>query len=201
LHSNKLQQAANLYKLSCNLPQFYQTKLFSANYDKYPTKYDNDFTGFNNIPEIMMAIDYEMYLQNDILTKVDRASMSVSLEGREPFVDHRLAEFAARLPLEYKYNELGGKRILKDIVHDNIPRELVDRPKAGFSLPIYNWLTNDLSFLLDEYLSEKSIKESGFFKAKFVSQQVELFKGNKFYYKPLIWKLLMFQMWYFRWMK
>ena len=149
----------------------------------------------------MMAIDYEMYLQNDILTKVDRASMSVSLEGREPFVDHRLAEFAARLPLEYKYNELGGKRILKDIVHDNIPRELVDRPKAGFSLPIYNWLTNDLSFLLDEYLSEKSIKESGFFKAKFVSQQVELFKGNKFYYKPLIWKLLMFQMWYFRWMK
>jgi asparagine synthase (glutamine-hydrolysing) len=142
-----------------------------------------------------------MYLQNDILTKVDRASMSVSLEAREPLLDHRLAEFAAILPIEYKHDMYGGKRILKDIVHDYVPKELVDRPKAGFSLPIYKWLKGDLHFLIEEFLIEKSINESNLFNSGFVTQQVDLFKKDRLFYKPIIWKLLMFQMWYFRWMK
>ena len=84
----------------------------------------------------------------------------------------------------------GGKRILKDIVHDYIPKELVDRPKAGFSLPIYKWLIGDLRYLIDEYLSEKSISESDLFNASFVTRQVDLFKKDRFYYKPIIWKLI-----------
>jgi asparagine synthase (glutamine-hydrolysing) len=201
LNNDKFKQASELSRLSSSLPIFYQKRLLNYPVEKYPTKYDNDFSNFNNLFDLSLAIDYEMYLQNDIMTKVDRASMSVSLEGREPLLDHRLAEFAAQLPTEYKFNPQGGKRILKDIVHDYIPKELVNRPKAGFTLPIYTWLTGDLYYLIDEYLSERSIRESNLFEPGFVIRQVDLFKQNRFYYKPLIWKLLMFQMWYFRWMK
>lgn len=201
LNQDKIKQAVELKKLAANLPDFYQKRLFKFIFEKYRTKFNNDFKNFNSQLEIALAIDYEMYLQNDILTKVDRASMSVSLEGREPLLDHRLAEFAARLPIGYKYNEQGGKRILKDIVHDYIPKELVDRPKTGFSLPIYKWLTGDLHYLIDEYLNKKSLEESDLFNSEFIMRQVALFKNNRFYYKPLIWKLLMFQMWYIRWMK
>jgi asparagine synthase (glutamine-hydrolysing) len=201
LNRDKFRQAIDLNRLASSLPEFYQAKLFNNITEKYQTKYNNDFSNFRNTLEIALAIDYEMYLQNDILTKVDRASMSVSLEGREPFLDHRLAEFVAWLPIDYKYNKQGGKRILKDIVHEYIPKELVDRPKAGFSLPIYKWLTGDLHYLIDEYLNKKVISESHLFNSDFVTQQVDLFKEDKFYYKPIIWKLLMFQMWYFKWMK
>jgi asparagine synthase (glutamine-hydrolysing) len=201
LNNDKFKQASELSRLSSSLPIFYQKRLLNYPVEKYHTKYDNDFSNFSNLFDLVLAIDYEMYLQNDILTKVDRASMSVSLEGREPLLDHRLAEFAAQLPTEYKFNQQGGKRILKDIVHEYIPKELVDRPKAGFTLPIYQWLTGDLFYLIDEYLSERSIRESNLFEPGFVIRQVDLFKNNRFYYKPIIWKLLMFQMWYFRWMK
>jgi asparagine synthase (glutamine-hydrolysing) len=201
LNRNKFIQAIELRRMASSLPELYQAKIFSNITREYQTKYNNDFSNFKSVLEIAQAIDYEMYLQNDILTKVDRATMSVSLEGREPLMDHRLAEFVAQLPNEYKFNKQGGKRILKDIVHEYIPKELVNRPKAGFSLPIYKWLTGDLSYLIDGYLNEKSINESNLFNSDFVIRQVNLFKKNRFYYKPIIWKLLMFQMWYFRWMK
>ena len=89
-----------------------------------------------------------MYLQNDILTKVDCATMSVSIEGREPFLDHRIIEFVAQLPSKYKYGHT-QKMILKDIVHKYIPKELMDRPKSGFTSPINSWLKTDLKYLLD----------------------------------------------------
>ena len=127
--------------------------------------------------------------------------MSVSLEGREPLLDHRLVEFTASLPFSYKYNGITGKRILKDIAHDYIPKEMMDRPKTGFSLPIYSWLQGDLSYLVDEYLNEKNLALSGMFNVPFVYSLVKLFKKDKLYYKPIIWKMLMFQMWYERWMK
>jgi asparagine synthase (glutamine-hydrolysing) len=201
MDQDKFKQATELSRVASSLPYFYKTKLFNNPIEEYQTKYDSDFSKFDNVLDLALAIDYEMYLQNDIMTKVDRASMSVSLEGREPLLDHRLTEFVIQLPIEYKFNNNGGKRILKDIVHDYVPKELVDRPKAGFSLPIYKWLLGDLRYLLDEYLSEKSISESGLFSVSFVTRQIDLFKKNRFYYKPIIWKLLMFQMWYLRWMK
>lgn len=201
LNQDKLLQAAELYRISTSLPDSYMTNLFINLPSKNLTKYNINVSGFSNELEIALAIDYQMYLQNDILTKVDRATMSVSLEGREPLLDHRLVEFAAQLPIEYKYNGISGKLILKDIVHDYIPKKMMDRPKTGFSLPIYKWLRGDLGYLIDEYLDEKSITSLGFFNTEFVLQQVKLFKNDKLHYKPFIWKLLMFQMWYDRWME
>ena len=92
----------------------------------------------------MMAIDFQTYLLDDILQKVDRATMTHSLEGREPFLDHRILEFAAQLPDNFKYNNGIKKRILKDITHQYIPQKLLDRPKMGFAIPIASWLNNQL---------------------------------------------------------
>src|SRR5690606_6969573 len=92
----------------------------------------------------IMAIDYQTYLLDDILQKVDRATMSVSLEGREPFLDHRIIEWAAQLPMEYKYNNGNKKFILKEIVHKYIPKEIMDRPKMGFGIPVEKWLQKEL---------------------------------------------------------
>ncbi len=163
------------------------------------TSYDKDFDGFNDKLSIALAVDYTMYLQNDILTKVDRATMSVSLEGREPYLDHRIIEYVAQLPNEYKYG-FTQKMILKDIVHKYVPQELLDRPKAGFSLPINNWLKDDLFFLINDNLNKTVLKETGFFDQDFVSILVNKFLNNKLYNVDIIWKLIQFQIWYKKWM-
>lgn len=199
MQSNSLLQAKSLYENMHKLPNSFFDKIFA---NKTSIKINSfDVTGYFEPIEIALSMDYQMYLQNDILTKVDRATMSVSIEGREPLVDHRILEFAAQLPLIYKWDGITGKKILKDIVHDYVPKSMMDRPKTGFSLPIYSWLRGDLSYLIDEYLSPEALKQSGLFNVNWVSEQVNLFKSNKFHYQPFIWKLLMFQMWYKKWMK
>ena len=201
ISKDKYYQTTQLLKMSCQLPQHFNNSIFTKHPISKPSIYDKDYRKFSNELEIAMAIDYKMYLQNDILTKVDRATMSVSLEGREPLLDHRITEFAAQLPINYKYDGTTGKRILKDIVHDHVPKKMMDRPKTGFSLPIYTWLQSDLSFLIEDYLNETALSISGIFNVPFLLKQVKLFKEDKLHYKPFIWKLLMFQMWYFKWMK
>lgn len=163
------------------------------------TIFDDDFKEFTKDLTIPMAIDYSIYLQNDILTKVDRATMSTSLEGREPFLDQRIIEYVAQLPLSYKYDGKTQKRILKDIVYKYIPKELMDRPKTGFTIPIYEWLRNDLKYLIDEYLSTSSVQESQVFNVKTVEQLKENFLNEKLDDETIIWKLLQFQMWYKQW--
>lgn len=201
LKVDKLQQAADLFRLAHSLPKSYSEQLFNKNGKQYSTKFNIDVEGFNHEAEVAMAVDYQSYLPNDILTKVDRATMSVSLEGRDPLVDHRLLEFAARLPFNYKYDGTTTKRLLKDIVHDYVPQTMMDRPKTGFSLPIYSWLRDDLSYLLDEHLNKEALAVSGLINESFAVEQVTLFRKNKLHYSPLIWKLLMFQMWYKKWME
>jgi len=98
----------------------------------------------NDCIDKMMAIDYKTYQLDDILTKVDRATMSVSLEGREPLLDHRIIEFVATLPSSFKIKDGNKKYILKSIVHDYIPKELMDRPKMGFSIPLNEWFGDEL---------------------------------------------------------
>ena len=102
----------------------------------------------------MMAIDFQTYMLDDILQKVDRATMTNSLEGREPMLDHRILEFAAQLPDEYKYQNGIKKRILREIAHEYVPQELLDRPKMGFAIPIAKWLKNELRDHVEEYLNE-----------------------------------------------
>ncbi len=147
----------------------------------------------------MMAIDYTTYMLDDILQKVDRATMTASLEGREPFMDQRIIEFAAQLPDEYKYHQGIKKYILREVVHRHVPKEMMDRPKMGFAIPIADWLRTDLRDLLETYLSEDRIKKEGFFQWDYVSKLKTQFLLGKKEFDLKIWYLLMFEMWMEKW--
>jgi asparagine synthase (glutamine-hydrolysing) len=149
----------------------------------------------------MMAIDYQTYLADDILQKVDRAGMSVSLEGREPFLDQRIIEWAARLPNDYKYRNGSKKFILKEIVHRHIPKELIDRPKMGFGIPMASWLTSDLKHFVDEYFDEAYIEKQGIFENAEIQKLRSSFYNGKSERAEKIWFILSFQLWYERWMQ
>ena len=155
---------------------------------------------FHSTLSYIMAIDYQTYLLDDILQKVDRAGMSVSLEGREPFLDHRIIEWAAQLPMEYKYNKGNKKYILKQIVHKYLPKEMMDRPKMGFGIPIANWLQNDLKPFVDQYFDEPFIIKQNIFNNAEIQRIKKSFYQGKIERAEKIWYLLMFQMWYDKWM-
>src|SRR5665647_862407 len=147
----------------------------------------------------MMAIDYQTYLPDDILKKVDSATMSVGLEGREPFLDHRIIEWAARLPMNYKYNQGNKKYILKEIVHKYLPKELMDRPKTGFGIPIIQWLNADLKPFVNQFLSEDFVLKQQIFHYAEIEKIKNSFYNGKTELAETIWCLLMFQMWYDKW--
>lgn len=148
----------------------------------------------------MMAYDYNTYLLDDILVKVDRATMSASLEGREPLLDHRILEFSAQLPDEYKYKNGSKKHILKEIVHKYVPKEMMERPKMGFAIPILKWLQTSLTEKVDYYLSESFIKKQDIFNYEEVRVLKENILNEKDTHYQKLWYLLMFQMWYKKWM-
>jgi asparagine synthase (glutamine-hydrolysing) len=148
----------------------------------------------------MLAVDYKTYMPDDILVKVDRAGMSTSLEGREPLLDHRLIEFAAQLPAHFKMKGPNKKYLLKEIIHDYVPKEMMDRPKMGFGVPIHIWLRNDLKYYADEFMSDAAFERHGLFKKEGVRLiMTNFFRGDR-NYNNVFWYLLMFQMWYKRWM-
>ena len=143
--------------------------------------------------------DFDHYLPEDILTKVDRTTMAVSIEGREPLLDHRLVENAFALPLHQRRGQLGPKHILKNILHRYVPHELVDRPKQGFGIPLDNWLKTDLRELVNDYLANDRIRNAGIMDPKLVSRSIESFyKGDSTRGTPL-WFLLSFEMWRENW--
>lgn len=148
----------------------------------------------------MMSIDYQTYLPDDILTKVDRATMRFSLEGREPFLDHKVIEWAAQLPDHYKYKDGVKKHILKEIVYQYVPKELMDRPKMGFAIPYENWMMNDLRSRVEDFLSNERIRKQGIFDVTEVARLRDQFMNGKKEFGLKIWYLLMFQMWYEKWM-
>ncbi|MRH78528.1 asparagine synthase (glutamine-hydrolyzing) [Spiribacter sp. C176] len=200
LHEDDRTMAARLHVVARQLPRDYRRALFMGFCDAERV-HGLCTTRSTDVLDEAAAWDYANYLVDDILVKVDRATMSASLEGREPLLDHRLAEFAARLPISYKYDGGRQKRILKDYVHQYVPEKIMAGPKRGFTIPVLRWLREDLSDLLDEHLSAECLAESGLFNVGAVVQLVEDFRQNRVHYTPLIWKLLMFQMWYQRWMK
>jgi asparagine synthase (glutamine-hydrolysing) len=151
---------------------------------------ENDYKKIDNI-EKMMLLDFQTYLADDILVKVDRASMGISLESREPLLDHKIIEFALNLPISYKQD----KKILKDILSKYLPLELFERKKRGFSIPINNWLRNELKYLIDKYLDKKLIKEQNIFNERYIDELKYLFFQKKSNNRK-IWIILMFQMWY-----
>jgi asparagine synthase (glutamine-hydrolysing) len=149
----------------------------------------------------MMAVDYQTYMIDDILQKVDRATMSVSLEGREPFLDQDIIEWAAQLPSEYKYFKGQKKYILKEIVHQHIPKAIMERPKMGFGIPIAEWMNRELKDLVEEYLSTAALNEHGLFNIAEVQNLLRDFQGGRSEKHLKVWYLLMFQMWYRQWMQ
>ncbi len=167
----------------------------------HKTKFDDLNFEIKDDLDYVQHIDYTTYLSGNIMTKVDRASMSTSLEGREPMLDHRIIEFLANLPRSYKFTKNIQKKILKDIVHRYIPRELVDRPKTGFVIPIYDWLKKDLKSLIDKYLSEESINQYGFFNYKLIENIKKDFTNNSLNDKSIIWKVLQLQIWASKWIE
>lgn len=148
----------------------------------------------------ILALDYKTYMVDDILTKVDRATMSVSLEGREPLLDYRIIEYAARLPISYKMRGNTKKYLLKEIVHRHIPKEMMERPKMGFGVPLVNWFRTELKSYLDTYLNSERIHKQGIFDSEFVNKMVIEYQEGKNDDFELIWFLLMFQLWYDQWM-
>lgn len=161
----------------------------------------NRWESINDEVDKALAFDTYLYLQGDILTKVDRAAMSTSLEGREPLLDHRILEFAAQLPLEFKFNNGVAKRILKDIVHENIPKEMMERPKKGFSIPAKHWLRNELKNYFNEVISEDNLRNNDFFNIPFLMALKTDFLAGKNNYDVVLWRVLQFQLWYDKWMK
>ena len=149
----------------------------------------------NDIIHKMMEIDTMTYLPDDILCKVDRASMSVGLETRSPFLDHRVVEFAWGLPLEYKINNGIGKAILRDVLYKYVPRELLDRPKMGFGVPVSDWLRGPLKEWGEDLLKEDKLRADGFFYVDVVKKKWTEHQLGIRNWQYQLWPILMFQLW------
>lgn len=143
----------------------------------------------------MMIIDTLTYLSDDILCKVDRASMSVSLETRAPFLDKSLIEFASTLPMKYKIRGRDSKWILRQILYKYLPRELVDRPKMGFGVPIDSWLKGPLRPWAESLIDETQIKSEGYLNYDAIKKKFDEHLSGKRNWQYLLWNVLIFQSW------
>ena len=145
--------------------------------------------------ESMMIKDLVGYLPTDILTKVDRTSMSVSLETRTPFLDKEIVQFALSLPLEYKIRKGVGKSILRDILYKFVPKEKIEKPKMGFGIPLGDWMRGQLRPWCENLLDENKIKQDGYFNHQIIKKKWNEFLNGNTSTQFQLWNILVFQVW------
>jgi asparagine synthase (glutamine-hydrolysing) len=148
-----------------------------------------------NLIERISDFDTKTYLNWDINTKVDRASMAFSLEARSPLIDHRVIDFANSLPTDFKFKKGKTKRILKDILYQSVPEHIFDRPKAGFTMPFKEWFKNDLKELVLEELSNNALKSIPCIDVEKVEFMISQHMDGSWNRYPIIWKLLVLKQW------
>jgi asparagine synthase (glutamine-hydrolysing) len=153
------------------------------------------------IIERMQYADINFYLAEDILTKVDRAAMAVSLETRAPFLDPRIGQFAASIPVEYKLKGKSGKVILKEAMKDLLPQNILHRPKKGFGIPIAEWLKGRLNSLMHEMLASERLESQGLFNADYVQRLIREHESGAASHHKELWTLLVFQLWFDRFLR
>ncbi len=152
-------------------------------------------TSLPDFTERMMYWDLINYLPNDILVKLDRASMAVSLEGRIPFLDHRIVEFAWQVPLSMKIRGNQGKWLLRQVMYKYVPQELIERPKMGFNIPIDSWLRGPLREWAEDLLDESRLQREGYLNPRPIRQKWHEHLTGDFNWQDDLWNVLMFQAW------
>ena len=143
----------------------------------------------------MVYLDLMTYHPDDILQKVDRASMAVSLETRVPYLDHNLVEFIMRLPLEMKIRKGSSKWILRQVLYRHLPKELIERPKMGFAVPVGDWIKGSLREWTEELISKKRIEQEGYFDTHLVREMWKQHLSGKFNRTHELWNIIAFQSW------
>ena len=147
------------------------------------------------VAEHMMLVDMLSYLPDDIMVKVDRASMAVGLEARAPMLDHRVVEFAFSLPLSYKFRDGQTKWPLRQLLYRRVPRDLVERPKMGFGGPISQWLRGPLREWADDLLSPAALRSDGYLDSAAVTSAWQAHKSGLRDQGARLWRFLMFRAW------